>query len=93
MPPGDIDSPFQLQEYIAHLVADDTHNVNRVVELPRWKRDPKGKARENDSDLENDQDAADTNSQDEYEYVERDVWLYEQLRFAHGHVLATSYMY
>jgi len=57
-----LESPFQLQEYIAHLVRADPHAVARIVRLPS-------------------------------PHVQREVWIYEQLRrLAHdlGHPLVSS---
>lgn len=89
-----IDSPFQIQEYLSLLVAENPHNIARLVDLPRWKRNlssstgakaDKGKGKvdaseegasipkEGDTERQEDEE-------DEYEYVDRDVWLYEHLR-------------
>ena len=54
---SEIESPFQVQEFLTHLVAEDPHNVTGLVELPRWKNGSKssrGKAREQvDNDKSN----------------------------------------
>ncbi|PLW24823.1 hypothetical protein PCASD_24865 [Puccinia coronata f. sp. avenae] len=57
-----LESPFQLQEYIAHLVRADPHAVSRIIRLPSL-------------------------------HVQREVWIYEQLRrLAHdlGHPLVSA---
>ncbi|KAA1106512.1 hypothetical protein PGT21_035808 [Puccinia graminis f. sp. tritici] len=57
-----LESPFQLQEYIAHLVRADPHAVARIIKLPS-------------------------------PHVQREVWIYEQLRrLAHdlGHPLVSA---
>ncbi|KAH9467285.1 hypothetical protein MJO28_000143 [Puccinia striiformis f. sp. tritici] len=57
-----LESPFQLQEYIAHLVRADPHAINRIIKLPT-------------------------------PLVQREVWIYEQLRrLAHdlGHPLVSA---
>lgn len=104
------------------LVAENPHDIQRLVQIPRWKRNSaatsdsdgdilrskdKGKqaaVRNPDNqdassaDLDGDddddraskgqpsskdnskQDSSEDDDSDEYEYVDRDVWLYEHLR-------------
>ena len=107
-----IDSPFQVQEYLAMLVAENPHDIQRLIQIPRWRRSPadsdktdskdKGKSKDaaelsdssnngddrttsngsdNDDEGKQDTNTADNqDSEDEFEYVDRDVWLYEHLR-------------
>ncbi|KAN0063541.1 hypothetical protein ACQY0O_003988 [Thecaphora frezii] len=78
-----IDSPFQLQEYLALLVRRDPHDVERVVALPPASEldasttgttSPRTKSKHEAS--------ASTMSEDDgaLQPVDPDVWVYEQLR-------------
>ncbi|KIO26086.1 hypothetical protein M407DRAFT_24644 [Tulasnella calospora MUT 4182] len=63
---SDIDSAFPLQEYIAHLVQLDPHDVNAIVSVPEARKD----------------DASGSGgSPEERELgVDESCWIYEQLR-------------
>lgn len=105
------------------LVAENPHDIQRLVQIPRWKRNSaatsdsdsdmlrskdKGKQAAisnsdnqdaSSADLDGDDDRAskgqsssndnstrdgtEEGDSDEYEYVDRDVWLYEHLRCVH----------
>lgn len=67
---SDIDSAFPLQEYIAHLVQLDPHDVDAIVNVP-------GGPKEN-SGLGLGVDEKDGGSVDE------SCWIYEQLRLVVG---------
>ena len=118
IPPSPADSPFEVQEYLSMLVAENPHDIQRLIQIPRWRRATstslldKGKQSElNDgavaaatsntataSSQDNGGDraleataAANKDHQDnsnseaneaEYDSVDRDVWLYEHLRWA-----------
>lgn len=84
-----IDSPFQVQEYLSALIAQDPHDVEKIVWWPRRPRsvrsEDKGKERAAE-DSENDQQPevnGDISSPEGSEdaYIDRDVWLYEHLRY------------
>ncbi|KAK9900460.1 Mob1/phocein [Cystobasidium minutum MCA 4210] len=123
-----MDSPFEVQEYLAMLVAENPHDIQRLIQIPRWKRastsssssskgkqvassdintasddnnppEQSGDGSDNDdratkgqqlstsASSNNDEDSKrasndgdNDNEDDEYEYVDRDVWLYEHLR-------------
>lgn len=88
------------------LVAENPHDIQRLVQIPRWRRassdeqpsKDKGKQVQSDAtssaspSVHDDLDTAkqdhtttadntqDESENDEYEYVDRDVWLYEHLR-------------
>lgn len=81
-----IDSPFQLQEYLALAIRLDAHNVDRIVALPQpsleqsksftdgFNSGPeKGKGRDGEASSFSSMD-------DEIQAVDTDVWIYEQLR-------------
>lgn len=90
-----IDSPFQLQEYLALLIRQDPHDVERIVNLPQATIAPtetftagKGKGREGGgidgegSDHFTSNGGIDTfmGGEEEPHQVDTDVWVYEQLR-------------
>ena len=75
-----------MQEYLTTLVAQDPHNIQRVVDVPRWRRrdgsSGSGSGSSNGSlptalsgalnDLDDDDE--------EQTHVAKDIWLYEHLR-------------
>lgn len=63
-----IDSPFQLQEYLAMLVRQNPHDVERIVALPP----------ESELDPRAAEDATDDDPS--LQPVDTDIWVYEQLR-------------
>lgn len=67
-----IDSPFQLQEYIAALIRYDPHDVDRICTLPG--KHGKGKGVE-------------VNGAGEEGEVDAQVWLYEHLRYVTPFIL------
>lgn len=74
---SDLHSPFEVQEYLTSLVAQDPHNVQRLVELPKFTRDDSTAAAGPSQSTEIDPDDF-----EEQQHVERDVWLFEHLRSA-----------
>lgn len=79
-----IESPFQVQEYIALLVRADPHNVERIVRLPERPNgvpssNGKGKAPASEKDKGQDVGSGD-GTDDPKALVNKDVWVYEQLR-------------
>ncbi|UZJ51368.1 hypothetical protein CBS101457_000688 [Exobasidium rhododendri] len=71
-----IDSPFQLQEYLALAIRLDPHNVERIVSLPQpfdGNTSEKGKGRDGEA-------SAFSSMDEEAQPVDTDVWIYEQLR-------------
>ncbi|PWN37591.1 Mob1/phocein, partial [Meira miltonrushii] len=89
-----IDSPFQLQEYLALLIRQDPHDVERIVNLPQATISPtdafaggKGKGKEVGSMGGDGSEHSSTNGVDAFfggeeepHTVDTDVWVYEQLR-------------
>ncbi|KAG8899493.1 hypothetical protein FRC00_001357, partial [Tulasnella sp. 408] len=63
---SDIDSAFPLQEYIAHLVQLDPHDVNAIVSVPEAKKD--------------DASGSGGSAEDRESGVDESCWIYEQLR-------------
>ena len=72
---SDINSPFEVQEYLTLLVAQDPHNVQRLVQLPEFKRNV-----EDDDNSQHRSAEPDVDDIEEQQHVERDVWLFEHLR-------------
>lgn len=68
---SDIDSAFPLQEYIAHLVQLDPHNVESIVSIPGSRSIAEGERAGLGLGVE-DKDAG----------VDEACWIYEQLRYA-----------
>ncbi len=62
-----LDSAFQLQEYLALLIREDPHDIERIVSLPKSTR-----AKED----------ATENPDEEGETVDENCWIYEHLRCA-----------
>lgn len=93
-----IESPFQVQEYLNMLLAEDPHNVDRVVWLPRRRKvasttaaatdkalsPGKGKEKQLESNDATSGGDESGDAADEFDepYVEKEVWLYEHLRYA-----------
>lgn len=78
---SDIDSPFQVQEYLSTLVAQDPHNIQRLVEVPRWRRrDGSSNGSESSADASVDRPELDDDDE-EQTHVAKDIWLYEHLRW------------
>jgi hypothetical protein len=89
-----IDSPFQLQEYLALLIRQDPHDVERIVSLPQATVSSsdafsagKGKEKEIGSMNGEGSDHSSANGvetfiggEEEPHAVDTDVWVYEQLR-------------
>lgn len=80
-----IDSPFQLQEYLALLVRQNPHDVEHIVTLPQANVAPaetfsaaKGKGK--DSGGTSGEEHFMSGSDEEPHTVDTDVWVYEQLR-------------
>ena len=68
-----LDSAFQLQEYLSHLIQTDPHDIRRIVSLPRSLsafEEEKGKDRLHVLD------------DDREEAIDESCWIYEQLRWA-----------
>lgn len=66
---SDLDSAFQLQEYISLLIQRDPHDVETIVTMPD-RRGGKGHSSEGSGDSEGRNDIA----------VDEACWIYEQLR-------------
>lgn len=79
---ADIDSPFQVQEYLTTLVAQDPHNIQRLVEVPRWRRRG-GSSNGSDSSADSSvhQQPEQDDDDEEQTHVAKDIWLYEHLRY------------
>ena len=93
-----IESPFQVQEYLNMLLAEDPHDVDRVVWLPRRRKVPsttltvtdkalspgKGKEKQLESNDATSGEDESGDAADEFDEpcVEKEVWLYEHLRYA-----------
>ena len=91
-----IESPFQVQEYLNMLLAEDPHDVDRVVWLPRRRKvasttaaatdkalsPGKGKEKQLESNDSTSADDGTDDTADEFDepYIEKEVWLYEHLR-------------
>jgi hypothetical protein len=77
-----IDSPFQLQEYLAILVKHNPHDVDAIVRLPQasvasvdaFEGEMKGKETASDDDFMG------NGGEEDSQLVDTDVWVYEQLR-------------
>ncbi|KAH8923000.1 Mob1/phocein [Atractiella rhizophila] len=70
-----IESPFQLQEYIAYLVRTNPHDVERIIAIP----DKAALAGQDVNGVERSPEESEA-AQEGIPLVDRDVWLYEQLR-------------
>lgn len=67
-----LDSAFQLQEYLSHLIQTDPHDIRRIVSLPKSL---------NLNDDDNSRDRLLSMDDDGSESVDEACWIYEQLRY------------
>lgn len=87
-----IDSPFQVQEYIALLVRQDPHNVERIVALPQSAASPIGSdpfsgSPESDGKGKGKSMGSVSSAFGMHEAeqsVDTDIWIFEQLRWVQG---------
>jgi hypothetical protein len=74
-----LDSAFQLQEYIALLVREDVHNVERIVSMPGKKV---GAELATPVEAKPEAEGGGSSTSDEERAVDEGCWIYEQLRQA-----------
>jgi hypothetical protein len=75
-----LDSAFQLQEYLAHLIQTDPHDIRRIVSLPKSL-----------STIDDDREKNPLlgHEDEREEAVDESCWIYEQLRYV-GTITRTS---